>query len=312
LHDIGFDDRVKTVIYAEIVAWEGERRTRSSSFVFEDRDGMSIQTYRWLYDDGGKPRFALQISHGMGEYASRYSGFAEYLTGRGFAVYANDHLGHGRTAGDIGRAGGLGLDGWNAVVEAMRQLPPRIMGEDSFPPFPIGHSWGSFLSLDHIQMWGRELQEAILSGTNGKEFTPIIGIILAKMDVIRQGPTAPKIRLNDMTFDKWGSQFIPNRTDFDWLTRDESMVDRYIEDPWCGLIASNGFFLEMFCALERMWVHASESRISKDLPILLPSGTENPVGHGTIGVNALADRFTEQGIKGIPNMFYEGGKTRDA
>ena len=46
----------------------------------------------------------MQIAHGASEHAARYERLAKELNAAGFAAYANDHRGHGRTAGDLSRA----------------------------------------------------------------------------------------------------------------------------------------------------------------------------------------------------------------
>jgi alpha-beta hydrolase superfamily lysophospholipase len=51
----------------------------------------------WLPE--GKPRAVFVISHGVSEHSGRYAWVAERLVGRGFAVYAGDHRGHGRSTG---------------------------------------------------------------------------------------------------------------------------------------------------------------------------------------------------------------------
>ena len=73
-------------------------------FTFVSGDGKEIFVYVWLPDEG-KIKGIVQIAHGMAEHAGRYERLAKILTEGGYGVYANDHRGHGRTAGDqIGRA----------------------------------------------------------------------------------------------------------------------------------------------------------------------------------------------------------------
>jgi len=86
-------------------------------------------------------RACIQISHGLGEHAERYTGFAEHFTGKGFVCYANDHRGHGRTAGVESRRGILGPGGWDSVVKDLKQLTDIIHNEcPSTPVFFVGHS----------------------------------------------------------------------------------------------------------------------------------------------------------------------------
>ena len=58
--------------------------------------GTELFAYSWIPDS---PVAAVQVAHGSGEHARRYDHFARFLSSHGFAVYANDHIGHGQTAG---------------------------------------------------------------------------------------------------------------------------------------------------------------------------------------------------------------------
>src|SRR5262245_51933763 len=68
-----------------------------ANFRFRSRDGLPIAYSRWI--SGGPLLGMVQIAHGMGDHIGRYKALAQTLTAAGFAVYGNDHRGHGRTAG---------------------------------------------------------------------------------------------------------------------------------------------------------------------------------------------------------------------
>src|SRR3954447_7004724 len=103
----------------------------TSDFTITTDDAEKIIGYRW--SDSGQPKAIVQIAHGMGEHAARYARLAEALTGAGWVVYANDHRGHGRTAGsdEIGD-GGLGdlrAGGWSGLVDDVGRLN-RLIAEE--------------------------------------------------------------------------------------------------------------------------------------------------------------------------------------
>jgi len=78
---------------------------QENTFNFVDKQEQSIFVYNWLPDKKNKAKAIVQIAHGMQEHAERYKDFAEHLTDNGFIVYANDHRGHGKTAGAIKNLG---------------------------------------------------------------------------------------------------------------------------------------------------------------------------------------------------------------
>ena len=112
------------------------------TFTFDGSDGQSIHVYRWTGD--GTPRAIVQLAHGMGEHAARYRRFAEALTDAGYVVYANDHRGHGRTAGGPEHYGELGPAGWAGLVADTGTLGKRAREEHPAKPLILlGHSMGS-------------------------------------------------------------------------------------------------------------------------------------------------------------------------
>ena len=112
----------------------------------------------------------VQIAHGMAEHAGRYERLAKKLTTEGFAVYANDHRGHGKSSESIDRQGILAdSEGFHWMVEDVHKLTGIIKENyGSLPIFLLGHSMGSFVSQRYIMLYGRELKGVALSGTNGK------------------------------------------------------------------------------------------------------------------------------------------------
>ena len=152
-----------------------EMKFKSSNFTFIDQDEIEVFVYKW--EPIEKPKAVVQIVHGMAEHAKRYERLAAFLCKNGYICYADDHYGHGMTAGDLtevtleGKAGYLGPNGWNGVVNEIHKLSTIIKKENvNLPLFLIAHSWGSFVAQDIIQEWSDDYKGVILSGSNGKIF----------------------------------------------------------------------------------------------------------------------------------------------
>ena len=152
---------------------------------FKGSDNKQIHAYKWLPKTAIKG--VLQVAHGMAEHALRYEGFAKYLNAQGYALYANDHRGHGKTAGSIENLGYFAdKNGWALVVEDMYLLTQEIKKEQpNIPVFLLGHSMGSFLSRDYIGKYGKELNGVILSATAGDPgILGKLGVFVAKMQYV--------------------------------------------------------------------------------------------------------------------------------
>lgn len=280
-------------------------------FVFKSEDGTDVFVYNWLPDDGVKTKGIVQISHGMAETAKRYERFAELLTENGYIVYANDHRGHGKTAKTIEDLGYLAdEDGFNWLVKDLHKLTNIIKKEnDSMPLFLFGHSMGSFAGQKYIMLHGNELDGLILSGSNGKQGIILnVGTIVAKREVKKNGRKAKSTKLDKLSFGGFNKEFKPNRTDFDWLSRDNDEVDKYMDDPFCGTVFTAGYFYDFLTGLKEIEDEDNLRMIPKDLPIYIFSGDKDPVGKFGKGVINLVNRYKKYGVKDISYKLYKDGR----
>jgi alpha-beta hydrolase superfamily lysophospholipase len=283
---------------------------KSETFTFKTDDGVQIFTYRWTPQEAAV-RGVVQIAHGMAEHAARYERFAEALTRAGYAVYANDHRGHGKTAGSLEEVGYFAdEDGWEKVVLDLHTLNGILKKEmPGKPVFLFGHSMGSFLARHYAMLYGREISGLILSGTGGDPgLLGKIGRLIAKMDARLHGRKAKSDIMNKLSFGAFNNAFKPNRTEYDWLSRDSAEVDKYIRDPWCGAVFSAGFFCDMLGGLNYINKKENIAKIPKNLPIYLFSGAKDPVGGNTKGVRQVYQALKSAGIQDVTLKFYAEGR----
>jgi len=284
---------------------------KRNSFTFKAGDGTQIYTYQWMPDDSIAVQGAVQIAHGMAEHAGRYERFAGALNQAGYVVYANDHRGHGKTAGSPENMGYFSDEnGWIKVVQDMHTLTNIVKKEfPGKPVFLFGHSMGSFLARHFAMLYGGEIQGLILSGTAGDPgVLGKIGLFIAKLDARLHGKKAPSPIMNKLSFGAYNNAFKPNRTDYDWLSSDNVEVDQYINDPWCGAVFSAGFFCDMLEGIAYINKKENIAKIPKDLPIYIFSGEKDPVGAHTRGVTQVYNALKNAGITDITLKFYKDGR----
>ncbi len=273
---------------------------QASTFTFKDHAGVEIFVRKWAVDSGVQPK----------EHSARYEHVAQTLTDAGYIVYADDHRGHKGTAKDLDKAGQLGPGGWTGTVKAIHNLTEKIKEENSrnLPIFYLGHSWGSYMGQDLMQEWGDDYDGVILSGTNGK--VPGIGVLgaIGKLITKIKGENTPAKMIDKLAFGPFNKPFKPNRTTHDWLTTDDEEVDKYIEDPWCGFILPNGFFLEMVKGFKKIWNPSNEAKIPKELPVYLFTGGNDPTNNMGKGLLVLYDRYENLGIKDLSKKIYPGDR----
>lgn len=280
------------------------------NFNFISSDGLDVFVYKWI-PIGNKIKGIVQIAHGMAETAERYDRLAKRLSNEGYIVYANDHRGHGRTAGQIENLGYLSdEDGFELLVKDIHHLSKIIKEEyPSFPLFLLGHSMGSFAAQRYIMLYPKELSGVILSGSNGKQGIILnAGVIMARREIKKHGRKAQSKKLHNLVFGNYNKSFKPNRTNSDWLSRDNDEVDKYINNPYCGTVFTAGFFYDFFKGLVQVENKKNLPLIPKELAMYIFSGDKDPVGKFGKGAINLYNRYKKYGLKDLELKLYKDGR----
>lgn len=288
---------------------------RTDTFRFADTEGRDIFVYKWASDQENsewrsRPKGVVQIAHGMAETAARYERLARVLAEAGYIVYANDHRGHGNTARSADELMVIGENGFERMTEAMSLLTDRIAAEHpGLPVFLFGHSMGSFLAQQYMYRCGSKLRGVILSGTSGRQ-GPLLGfgIRIAESLCARKGAEHRSELLMGLSLGGYNRVFRPNRTAFDWLSRDEAEVDKYVQDPLCGALPTAGFFRDMFHCLQDIHRWSHMERIPKELPVYIFAGDRDPVGRQGKGIKQLVDMYRKLGLRDVAWTLYPGGR----
>lgn len=278
---------------------------KTETFIFKDAEGVQLFTYKWSPDEGVQAKAVVEIAHGMAEHAQRYARLAKALTKEGYIVYAPDLRGHGRTAGLLDKVGYWGRNGFHKTVIDLKQLYLIISKENvGLPVFMLGHSMGTFLTQAYISHHGNGLKGTILSGVAGKQPMLTAGVMIAWLQKLLQGPKVRSKLLNHLSFGSFNQQFKPNRTKFDWLSRDEAEVDKYVDDPYCGGVFTVQFFYDLLRGL--IFIHQPKTlkKIPKELPIYIFGGSNDPVGRKGKGLLELVNKYKKLGIKDLQYKIY--------
>jgi alpha-beta hydrolase superfamily lysophospholipase len=281
---------------------------KTSTLEVASPNGPALHTHRWLPD--GATRASLLIVHGMAEHGARYARFAKALTDAGIAVYALDLPGHGRTADPADLGHFADRNGWSVALAAIHAVHSSINERDRKRPlFLMGHSMGSFLVQHYVVEHGAKLDGAILSATSGDlGMLRAIGLALIRAEALIFGRRHRSALAEAISFKEFNKKFKPNRTAFDWLSRDDSEVDKYIADPLCGFRCTTGLWIDLLKAGARLDDIARLSRIPKSLPVLLIAGAADPACNGAAGPRALEQAYRAAGLKDVTASLYDGAR----
>lgn len=253
----------------------------------------------------------LQINHGLAEHSARYARFAAFLAERGFHAYAHDHRGHGYTTAPDAALGIFaednGVDKVIVDVEAIHDLiAERHAG---LPVIEFGHSMGGLITLNHVLRHPDRVTAAAVWNANFS--AGILGQIakgLLAWERMRLGSDVPSRIIPKLTFDAWAKKFKPQRTRFDWLSRDEMEVDKYVTDPLCGWDASVSMWRDVFDLIFYGASNANFRSVPKTMPFHLVGGEHDPATDGGKSVTVLAKRMRAMGFEDVTGRVY--GDTR--
>lgn len=269
-------------------------------------DSVEIYVRKWEAPDN-EPKAIIQIAHGMMEHIGRYHDFANFLTENNITVFGNDHRGHGITGEKQGTFGYFAdEDGFEKVTNDMLAVTKKIkLDYPDKPLFLLGHSMGSFLARLYIQDHSELIDGVMLSGTG---FYKQVITKLAK-GIANTLPQKEKSGLmHTLVFSSYNKRVQDKKTNFDWLTRDDKMTQSYIDDPYCGFIPTAGFFKNLMTGLSIIHDQKRNRHIRSDLPMLIISGTDDPVGNYAKGIWKTAALYSEVGLDHVLTMLFENAR----
>lgn len=254
------------------------------NFKLMGQDELQLNVNDYLVEN---PRGIVLCVHGMCEHSLRYENFALFLNANRYSVYTYDHRGHGKSILKNEEKGYLGKDGFNKMVYDLNVLVSYI--KEKHPQKKIylfGHSMGSAITARYLQLYD-SVDGCILSGSNYETKFLKFARFLGKVSCSVNGEKTSGKLFGKLLFGRFNQNFTPNRTSFDWLSRDEKEVDKYVSDELCGFTCSNRFYYDFFNGISDLSKRENIEKINPKLPIFIISGDSDPVGNNGEGVKAL-------------------------
>lgn len=276
-------------------------------------DGSSwIRTLTWHPDSGECPCGCVILVHGMAEHIERYDDFATYLAGQGFAVAGYDHVGHGKSVANARDLGHIPLSSGKEVliedVHLVRQALISRYPEYAYAPlFIFGHSMGSFVTRAYLARHAEGLAGAVLCGTGNPPYLlSRAGNLLCRLVAKVRGERCVSKLLYGLVEGKFAAFESETRTDLDWLSVDESVVDAYIEDPLSGQHFTAGGYAALTAVTADAANKEVAARVPATIPLLFVSGSNDPVGEAGKGVEAAVKLYKSAGVKEVDCILYPG------
>lgn len=243
----------------------------------------------------------------MAEYIDRYDNFAKYMTEHGFNVIGHDHLGHGHSVSDEHDYGFFAEEnGDKIIIEDMHSVTQYAREKwEELPNFILGHSMGSFCLRQYLTKYSNDVFGAIIMGTGWiPSAAALLGKTIATNTCKSKGSHTVNPLLIKLTIEPYNKPFAPARTNCDWLSRDEKQVDLYVNDKLCGFDFTAGAYKDFFTILEKIAKNRQLIGMRKSLPILITSGSVDPVG-GKKACEKLNAQYKRCGIDDVTLKLWE-------
>ncbi len=287
-------------------------------FIVEGKFGVELSVLAYIPEN---PKAVFQILHGMGEYKERYKYFMKWLAEKGYAVYIHDHRKHGESVDKEFYQQGefTDADKMEYLTDDTHYIARKIKNE--YPDLPyvlMGHSMGSIVLRRYLQKFTTTADFAIIMGTLGitkrsEIFIPsFIGKVIKLFNRNKISPFMADVANKTIT-----KKLENPVTNFDWISHEDKLIDKYIKDENCGFAYTPQFYIDF----SQMLVKVNKSELiseGKDIPVLFISGEDDPVGDFGAGVKEVYELYNAHGyfqltlklIKGWRHEILDGkGKT---
>ncbi|MDR0831430.1 MAG: lysophospholipase [Bacillales bacterium] len=238
--------------------------------------------YEYLKWETDNPKALLVINHGMAETPYRYDNFAQFLNENGYEVYAIFAKGHeeGKQLGHLDKGD------YNLSIENTHKLINILRSRYDNKVILFGHSMGSFMANRYAQLYGYTLDGLVLSGSSYPGLLEKIGAVLVNLIYALSLHKNKNSKFcKKLTFGSYNKHIKNPKTEFDWLSKDANEVKKYIDSPLSGFDCTIGFYKEFIPNMAKLNRFLND--IPKTLPILLVSGSEDPVSNNGEKIRTL-------------------------
>ena len=278
----------------------------------------------WMYlpeDASGEPRAVFQLIHGYAEHSRRYMPMIEALTDRGVVVVADDHVGHGATAVASGEWLDTGGTGYSTYIRDELTLTEHA--RERYPDLPLilfGHSWGSMIAREYVAEEPHLAHGLILSGvveqltSAGLDLEVLsqsarAAIAMNVPPMLRSSSEEVITELTEVIAAKANARYDEDDP-MAWVATDKEVRRQYLHDPLGAPSKAPSF--DFFSDLLRLYIRVGSDwfprRVPNDLPVLIMSGDQDPMGNYGEGAYHLANLLWREGNKHVRTRVFPGAR----
>ncbi len=251
----------------------------------------------WRYSPLGEPCGIVQLIHGYGEHSRRYLHMIVKLNEAGYVVYADDHIGHGKTGVDGGTLGDPHSGGFMTYIKDEKSLHDIAVADyPDVPYFVFGHSWGSMIARAYAAHYGDDIKGLLLCGV----VSQWKGCELAyENEEFKAAYEADPYQSGD----EWFGRVFSGMTDriedpngpSDWIANDPDIVTDHANDMFNTFSSTLELpydFVQLYHFIESdEWA----PMVPSDIPAYLIAGDQDPCGNYGEGLYHVANLLINSG-----------------
>lgn len=276
---------------------------------FESTNGSDHIAY-YVYKPVSKPRAIVQLVHGMCEYIERYEDFIGFLCANGILVCGHDHLGHGHSVLTDECLGYFAPErGWQFLAKDVVRLTRMIQEQHpALPYFILGHSMGSLVTRAVLAKYSDLYDGALLLGTLNTKIGIDAGIAFTRTLCKLKGGFYRSKFVDDLVFGLSNVKIENPLNEYAWISRDEDIVAAYAKDPLCNFHFTVRAYSDLLFLLSYVSRKDWAEKVTKLLPIMICSGSDDPVGKYGRGPEDVFNRLNESGHEDVELKIYSGAR----
>ena len=229
-------------------------KTQSGTIMAQDE--TAIYWKGWVPDHS--PKAIIHVIHGYAEHIDRYGNVIDELLPAGYAVFGNDHRGHGKSEGKRGH-----VRSFQEFIDDEKQFRHQVI-QTRFPEMPyfiLGHSMGSLIAMNYVEQNAVDVKGLVLSGTGSKPGTDIPKALLTLTKILSK--ILPSVHVK--------SPLPP-----EFISRDMNVVKAYVDDPLVYSVITPRLADEM----NRYVVIGAQNAFKIQVPVLIQLGSRDTAFSG--------------------------------
>ncbi len=251
-------------------------------------------------------RGSVLVLHGAEGHGGRYGPFGDELAKQGYAMFAVDHIGHGKTIMDDSKALGkwnkedFDLSTYNAyyLVDVIRKMYPGK------PVYLLGDDYGGVMAQYMIGKYEDAFDGIVLSSCGmptGKDLAMFVKSWIKKVCLYDGGQSKRTFKSRTRFLNR---HFRPKRTKYDWLNSVPEEVDRFIEDPLAGYVCTIGYYFYQYKYIISTPRITKLKKVKRDLPILLLGGQDDYITKRGRQIEKLKHYYQRKGFTNVQSIIY--------